>query len=176
MAVVFVCGLGVRLSGHMGSTLENQAQGFHWGLVGRAPRPGMHGDFRSQKEACVSRHHVAHARGPLSAEWGAFPKSKLPDTRWQSGLPFDPFPHRKPPQGLGQGSWGEGSLWMDVGMREMAVEILCTGQGLSRCPQSHGRWATGTLLCRQLEDRRSSGPRVQMQGEAGKEPRRVGGE
>lgn len=32
---------------------------------------------------------TAHARGPLSAEWGAFPKSKLPDTRWQSGLPFE---------------------------------------------------------------------------------------
>lgn len=68
-AVVFVCGLGVHLSEHMGSTLENQAHGFHWGLVGRAPRPGKNGDFRSQKEACVSRHHVActdsSCQGPL---------------------------------------------------------------------------------------------------------------
>lgn len=33
-----------------------------------------------------------------------------------------------------------------------------------------------SLLCRQLEDRRSSGPRVQMQGEEAKEPQRAGGE
>lgn len=65
---------------------------------------------------------------------------------------------------------------MDVGMREMAVEILRTGQGLSHSLQSRGRWTAVTLLCWQLEDRRSSGPRVQMQGEAGKEPRRAGGE
>lgn len=31
-------------------------------------------------------------------------------------------------------------------------------------------------LCRQLEDRRSSGPRVQIQGEVGEEPQRAGGE
>ena len=45
---------------------------------------------------------TAQARGPLSAEWGAFPKSKLPDTRWQSGLPFDPFPHKRPLKGWGR--------------------------------------------------------------------------
>lgn len=65
---------------------------------------------------------------------------------------------------------------MDVGMREMAVETLHTAQGLSHGRQSHGGWTAGTLLCRQLEDRRSSGPRVQIQGEVGEEPQRAGGE
>ena len=51
---------------------------------------------------------------------------------------------------------------MDVGMREVAVETLHTAQGLSHSLQSRGGGTAGTLLCRQLEDHRSSGPRVQM--------------
>ena len=113
---------------------------------------------------------------PYRLSGGPFPNPSSQTHVGSQACPLTLFHTGGPPQGLGQGSWGEGSLWMDVGMREMAVEILRTGQGLSHRPQSCGRWTAGTLLCRQLEDGRSSGPRVQMPVEAGKEPRRVGGE
>lgn len=99
----FCVGSGPAFRTH-GSTLVTQAQGVSLGLVGGHPRPGMHGDFRSQKSGlCQQAPHCLCGQPRPGAPFqvkGPFPKSKLPDNHTgQSCLLLDPFPHRRPPKG-----------------------------------------------------------------------------
>lgn len=87
---------------------------------------------------------TAQARGPFSGEGGPFPNPSSQTHIGSQACPLTLF-HTGGPLRVEEGQRGEGSLWMDVGMREMAVETLHTAQGLSHGRQSRGGWTAGCV-------------------------------